>query len=567
MMKKFVKKIAIKPAALAAPPTTKPKRTIKKIKADDPSSTHTSISTPYTLKADNNLIDYGITELPDFDYEPPLKKIVGMKITWLTSQEIENMATFVLTSSKTTGEGSIYDPRSGVITNYEKCAICSMGWKQCPGHPGVIKFPYPIPHPICLRQLAEFLTCVCEFCHRLVLTWKQMKTMGILRYRGENRFKAYLDMAKKTARCKTCKKPHGKYTVVDDKFFKAYKKKSEVKKIPISYDEVVEIISNIREKEFELLGFLDPLCHPKNMIIYNLMVIPISCRPFVESNNNTCHDDLSHKCIEIVKVVTKLLEKGLSEKGKLDLMDSLMFHVKTLMDNSKNKARDPNGKRPLKAIKQRISGKGGHVRQIIQGKRNSQCGRSVISPDPNLHVNEVGIPQEMADKLTYPETVYALNIAWCQKMFDTNRVNRIKRGEEWIDATRVLYTRGFKLQYGDIVIRKGEQITPTFFHTFKIQLGDEVSRTEQIELADGSIEIKRTLIKNVEPPRRKNFTLKIGDVIERKLQEGDFILLNRQPTLHEPSIRAKRIRIHPWKTIRFGLACTGAFGADFDGDF
>jgi DNA-directed RNA polymerase II subunit RPB1 len=563
-MKRFVKKISSVNPML---PKKKPvrKKETKITIADDVIDSYSNASI-YTLKADGNLLDYGDAELPNLDYEPQLKKVTSMEITWLTNQEIENMATVVVKSSKTTGEGSVYDPRFGVIVNFEKCLICGMGWRWCAGHPGVIKFPYPIPHPMRLKQLADYLTCVCSYCHRLVINWKQMKTLGILRYKGENRYKAYFDVAKKTIRCKSCGKPHGKYSMVDDKFFKSYKRRSEIKKLHVSYEEVVKIISNIREKEFQLIGFTDPLCHPKNLIINNLYVLPSCCRPYVESNNNQMHDDMTHKYIEIVKVVTKLSEKGLSEKGKLDLTDTLMFHVKTLMDNSKNKARDPNGKRSIRSIKQRVSGKQGHVRQNMQGKRTHSCARSAISPDPDMPVDCVGVPQEIADKLTFPEKVSAFNIKWCQQLLDTDRVNHIKRGDSNIDARFALYTRGFKLKEGDIVIRGDTKIIPTSYYDFKILSGDNVVRSDNIMNEMGQLEIKRKVIKGVEPPRRKTFLLREGDIIERKLQNGDQGIFNRQPTLHEPSFRAKTIKIIQGKTLQFGLADTGAYGADFDGD-
>ncbi len=202
----------------------------------------------------------------------------------------------------------------------------------------------------------------------------------------------------------------------------------------------------------------------------------------------------------------------------------------------------------------------------MQGKRTIQCARSVISPDPDMHVNEVGIPQEMADKLTFPERVFKYNLAWCQKLVDDGQVNHIKRGDGNIDMRYALFTRGFKLMHGDVVIREGRHITPESIHTFKIEFGDDVLRTERTELDDGSIESKRKLIKGVEPPKRKSFKLKIGDEVERKLQNGDVGIVNRQPTLHEGSMKAKKVRIHNMKTIQFGLADTASWGADFDGD-
>jgi DNA-directed RNA polymerase beta' subunit len=66
--------------------------------------------------------------------------------------------------------------------------------------------------------------------------------------------------------------------------------------------------------------------------------------------------------------------------------------------------------------------------------------------------------------------------------------------------------------------------------------------------------------------KKREIVLKEGDVVERKLQNGDWVVLNRQPSLRAESMRAKKVRIIPGKTFRFNLASTEAYNADFDGD-
>lgn len=528
-----------------------------------------SISTPYTLKTDLDLSAYSISDIShDENYEPPLRKITGIRLTWLTAQEIENMSVAPVQNPKLNGIGSVYDPRYGTIANHEKCPTCSQNWKDCTGHMGSMKSPYSIPHPVVLKHLSDLLTCFCHNCHRLVLTWKQMKTLGIMEYHKENRFRAFLLLAKKAIRCSHCKKPHGRCIVSDDKFIKCYKKRTDIK-FPLTYEEVVSIILNIRDQEIALLGFKDPLSHPKHMIISSLCILPPSARPWVKGGSGIMHDDLTHKYIEIEKKVEKLDDSGIKEKIKLDAMDDLMFHVKTLFDNSKNKARDVNGKRSLRAIKQRVSGKAGMVRNNIQGKRTVESARSVISPDPDIHVCDVGFPKEFAEKLMYPERVTLHNLAYCQKLLEDGKVLRILSGNTSTDGHFACFTRGFKLLYGDVVIRNGHHIYPDSLPpscNFQIRKGDHVLRYEEIEMPDGTFQKQKRLIKDVEPPQKKNYKLRPGQIIERQLRDGDWVLFNRQPTLHEPSIRAKRIKIHPHRTLRMDLSSTGAHGADFDGD-
>lgn len=530
------------------------------------------ISTPYTLKADLDLASYSTFDLPNPSYIPPLRQITGIRLTWLTAQEIENMATVIVRNPKLNGPGSVYDAGFGTIVNHEKCIICSQGWRDCPGHPGVIKLPYPIPHPVCIRRLADIITCFCEYCHRLVMTWKQMKILGILDYHRENRFNACLDSSKKQLRCAHCRKPHGKYMVIDDKIFKCYKKRTDVK-FPMTYEEVITIVHNIRDQEIRLIGIKDPLCHPRHMIIYNLCVLPSSARPWVKGGGGqSLHDDLTHKYTEIVKITNSLTAGGPPEKWektKLDLMDDLMSNIKTLLDNSKG-SRVVNSKRTLRALKQRISGKSGMVRMNIQGKRIVQCARSVISPDPDLDVREVGMPHEIAEKLSYPELVTKRNLSYCQKLLEDGQVLRIIiTGDTAIDARYVCWSRGFKLMYGDVVFRGNQKILPDSLYPnaeFALQEGDSVLRCEEKELPDGTVERKKRLFKNVEPSKKKRYELKPGYIIERKIRNGDYVLFNRQPTLHEPSMRAKKIKIHNDRTLKMELSSTAAFGADFDGD-
>ena len=532
----------------------------------------------YTIKADQKINFTDNLLNVDTDYVPPLKEITGLQFTLLSPDEIEKMSVLRITEQKLTGENSVSDPRLGTITNYNFCRTCGGNWKTCPGHPGYIKLPNPIPHPIRLKQIADILTCVCQKCHRLVLTNSKMKLLQIFKYKGEQRFNAYLAFAKRmVVRCPHCKEPHGKYIVVDDKFQRCYKIESKPEKIPVFYDEVVEIIRNIREKDYKYLGFTNPYSHPTNMIISNLLVLPPCVIPYVESNGSTCEDDLKYKYGEINKKVQQLegpLKAPDKEKEREDCMDSIMFHIKTLMDNSKNKARDPQGKRGLRSIKQRMTSKGGLIRQNIQAKRSDLTARSVVSPNPDGHVNEVTIPLEIAKKVPYPEEVNQFNIKRCQQLLEDGKVSRIIRGGKSTDTKYAMYTQGFKIKSGDIVVRDGERIIAT--DNFQLKPTDQVFRKtvydenkdkkpDQVKSEVLPVFIEKR-IENIEPPKRKHVELKIGDIIERDREDGDWTIFNRQPTLWAPSVRAKQIKIGKSKTFSFELGSTAAYGADFDGD-
>lgn len=180
-----------------------------------------------------------------------------------------------------------------------------------------------------------------------------------------------------------------------------------------------------------------------------------------------------------------------------------------------------------------IDSKTGQIRSNIQGKRTIQCLRSVISADPDLSVDEVGVPEELADKLSYPEYVTQYNYTQCEDMLNDNQVLYILRGNRRFDTRFALYTQGFRLEQGDFVIRDGKNIDPSLcgrLRDFIFQPGDAVLRTELMESSSGLAEKKVKLIANVEGPKKKNFKLKIGDIVERKVRNGDIALFNRQPT-------------------------------------
>jgi len=336
----------------------------------------------------------------------------------------------------------------------------------------------------------------------------------------------------------------------------------------MKYTDLDILFNNIREKELAFLGFKNPDKHPKHMMIKKLPVSPPIIRPYVSYCNTFGHDDLTYKYIEIIKSNQKLLKADLNEMKKLNLIDSLDFHISTFMDNTKKKSRD-NNKRIIKCINSRISKKQGLIRKYICGKRTDFCARTVIGPEVNCMVDEMVIPREVANKLSYPVTVNDINMKHCMDLIDRGQVNVLKttvtvngvkkevmcdmkfkafevKGTELQDYDKIYRQENGKnivLDYTKIMVTKGH---------FELKEGDIIGRG-------------RKAIKAVIPVKRK-IELKVGDVIERKLQNGDWVVLNRQPTLRADSMRAKKIRILPGKTFRFSLASTAAFNADFDGD-
>ena len=193
-------------------------------------------------------------------------------------------------------------------------------------------------------------------------------------------------------------------------------------------------------------------------------------------------------------------------------MNLLQFHVNTLIDNEipgQPQATQRTG-RPIKAISQRLKAKGGRIRGNLMGKRVNFSARSVITAEPNIDLDELGVPLEIAANMTVPETVTGYNKHLLEKY--------IEQGPDITDVDQV----GAKY-----VIRKDGTKCDLRF-------------------------------------KNKNFVLREGDVVERTMKTGDIVVFNRQPTLHKMSMMAHKVVVMKHKTFRLNLSATTPYNADFD---
>ena len=227
-------------------------------------------------------------------------------------------------------------------------------------------------------------------------------------------------------------------------------------------------------------------------------------------------DDLTHKLGDIVRINQRLFENinaGAPEIIIEDLWDLLQYHITTYFDNGVAQlppARHRNGQ-PLKTIADRIKSKEGRIRHNLAGKRVNFSARTVVSPDPMLDINEVGVPREVAMKLTVPEIVTEWNMEYLRKFVE-------RAGKEYPGANYVARPDG-----------KRKKITD---------------------------ETKEQLLEELQP----------GYIVERHLMDGDVALFNRQPSLHRMSMMCHRVRVLPGKTFRINPAVCAPYNADFDGD-
>ena len=473
--------------------------------------------------------------------------------------EIAKMAVCTLDSNKRSGPGTVYDPRMGANDTEEQCETCGQSCEGCPGHFGVIELAEPIVHPLFYKHVVNLLRVTCLKCYRLMLREGHLQLGDIARSKGGNRFAKIVEKMKKTDVCthEECMAEHPEIrlnTTEGNIYLCRVDQDKNRSQVLFTVEEIATVLDNISDSDCRLLG-LDPQeVHPRNFIFRNLQVIPPCDRPYVRADGNICDDDITNQYIEIIKANNALKSPDCNELKRQKHVQTIKFRIHTMFNNSSGRAKHTTNGRAIKGFKERLTGKQGQIRNNTMGKRVNQSARTVIGPDPTLRVNGIGCPREIADILTVPEHVTSFNLESLTELVNSGRASLIirKGGKVRINLSHALQCKGTQLHPGDIIVRGGESI-PVRTGKEKLIGGDSILR-------DGKP------LKDIRIPCRREQKLSIGDIVERKLRDGDYVLLNRQPTLHKASMQAVQVKVMPYKTIRMNLAVTKPFNADFDGD-
>jgi len=498
-----------------------------------------------------------------------------------SEKEILAMSVCAINNPRKSGLGTVYDPRLGTTDSSEECQTCKQDAANCPGHFGHIELNEPVVHPLFTKRVVNYLNCICLKCNRLLISKDQINLVGLNKFKGERKFSAIVEKLKKVDICCQptgkrdengdeifCGKDHPlvKFNNGDNTFsiiYEGTKNNKQKTSVVLTVEEITKIFNNLPDSDVELLGFNPLLVHPRNFIISVLPVCPPCDRPFVKADGKTCDDDLTIQYMEIIKANNNLAQddfidedkkrkrKEQTEQDRAKARASLRFRILTTFNNSQGKAKHTTNNRPIKSIKDRLTGKDGQIRMNVQGKRCDQTGRTVIGPDPTLKMGELGVPKEIASTLSVPVCVTSFNLEKLQDMVNSGQIKTIIKKDEKtvIDIKR--YRRGTRLLYGDIIFRGDEEI--------------KITNTKQLVQEKDRIKRNGEFLTKIKPANR-NYRLEIGFTVNRPLKDGDYVLLNRQPTLHKASMMAMQVVIKDYKTLRMNLAITKPFNADFDGD-
>lgn len=417
--------------------------------------------------------------------------------------------------------GGANDPRMGDLHE-----------KSDPGHFGHIELARAVYHQGFFNPMLKCLRCVCYHCSRLVMDEEEFKFQRIVKRLyptdRKKRMDALHNLLRDKKKCDHCQGYQPKYTKVGlhiEAEFPAEMEQegalsglsSSDRKQFLSAQRTYEIFKRMRDEDIKAVGLDVTWARPEWLLVSVLPVPPIHVRPSVTVGGGamSSEDDLTHQLVNVIKCNIALRQAITNGEPNIiaeQFEQALQHNVAAFMNNELRGVPQVTQRsgRPLKTIQQRLKGKEGRIRGNLMGKRVDFSGRTVITADPNLGIDQVGVPRSVAMNLTVPERVTPFNLLHLSNL-----------------------------------VSNGPSTHPGAKHIIR---------------SDGT-RIDLRYVRN-----KSEMLLSNGWIVERHLNDGDIVIFNRQPSLHKMSIMAHKAKILDWSTFRLNLSCTSPYNADFDGD-
>ena len=452
--------------------------------------------------------------------------IVGVQFGIANPENLLKRSVVEVTTDKTYQNNQpiangVFDARFGVIENGKVCPTCKQTNQYCPGHFGHIRLARPVYLYQFFDMVEKLANVICLSCSKLLA---DQDTVKALKSTGLSRFKEVRDLRPTPRKdepfeCAHCQTPIfkkiakviGKAATLEGQLLG-----DDVPPTAIQAEMVLRAFQRITDEDCRVIGLNPEFARPEWMLCTVLAVPPLTVRPsVVMDDNQRMEDDLTHKLIDILRANDKVREK--IDKGEsAEVLDKytakLQYDVATYVDND-IKGLEPSAQRsgrPLRTLKSRFGAKTGRVRGNLMGKRVDFSARSVITPDANIELDELGVPEEIATNLTFPEIVSPYN--------RERLLGYVKNGPDKHPGAKSVYLK-----------------------------------------ADD----RTVSLRYVNPD---TIDIREGDVVHRHLINGDIVLFNRQPSLHKASMMAHRVVVLPYSTFRLNVSATRPYNADFDGD-
>jgi DNA-directed RNA polymerase II subunit RPB1 len=450
--------------------------------------------------------------------------IVSVQFGIANPEDIRKRSVVEVTTDKTYQSdkpvpNGVFDARFGVIENGKVCPTCKQTNQLCPGHFGHITLARPVYLYQFFESTEKLCNLICLACSKRLSEAPAPEDV-----RGGARFKWHRENDTHPPACPACATPTfakvakvlGKAASLEGILPTPKGQSEKPTPVPLQTELIYRAFQRITDADCTELGFNPKFARPEWMICTVLAVPPLTVRPsVVMDDHQRMEDDLTHQLITIIRANDRVRER-IDKNDNAEMIDKLtallQYAVATYVDND-IKGMPPTQQRsgrPLKTLKSRFGAKTGRVRGNLMGKRVDFSARTVITPDATIELDELGVPEEIATNLTFPETVNVYN------------------------RERLL---------------KAVQNGPTTYPGAK----DVYLKRDQTNFRLGYV-------------NPDTIDLREGDIVHRHLIDGDIVLFNRQPSLHKASMEAHRVRVLPGSTFRLNVSATRPYNADFDGD-
>jgi DNA-directed RNA polymerase II subunit RPB1 len=462
------------------------------------------------------------------EYKNP-SKIIGIQFSMLSPEEIRKNSVVEITSKETTGKlsvGGLFDTKMGVLERGMFCPTDGLTCIDTPGYFGHMEMAMPIFFIQHFKEVVKVCKITCYRCSKLLINKK--KYSYLLDMTAEERWnfvthQSYSRCGEDTEDGCGCKQPT-KWKVEGFASLHAVWENMKVEgaEMPqtivqkMSPEKIYKMFRRISDEDVQFMGMSPVWSRPEWMICKVLPVPPPAVRPSVKHDaQQRSEDDLTHIYMNILKTNNMLKEKiaGNANPSIIDKYHQILQYYVAMIANNKASGASPIGQpsgRPLQCISGRLNTKTGRLRGNLMGKRVDFSARSVITGDPNLSIRQLGVPMKIAKNITKPVTVNDRNREFLTKL----------------------------VQNGPDVYPGAKLIERNNGHSIHLRYVD-----------------------------RTSLRLENGDKVHRHMMDGDYVLFNRQPSLHKMSMMCHEVKVMPkGDTFRFNVAVTAPYNADFDGD-
>ncbi|MDA7495516.1 hypothetical protein N8459_03300 [Nitrosopumilus sp.] len=448
-------------------------------------------------------------------------KIIGIQFGTLSSQEIETGSVVNVTEKDTWKNGKpvpngLMDSRMGVSEPGLLCPTDGHDYIKTPGYHGHVNLATPILHLQYIGAITAVLKSICFKCNKLLINKDVYKYVWDLPL--EDRWNTVTKLSKTICKCGS-ETTDGcgwqKFSKLSVKFDTITAEWKNGFNMIITPQIIHTLFSGISDEDVSFLGLHPVWSHPQNLVTSTQLISSPFVRPSVKKDTQRSDDDLTFIYMHLLKANADLQAKidvDASAKVIREYSALLQYNSSVLIDNNMKDVMpiQQRSGRQLKDIKTRFAGKKGRIRGNLMAKRVDFSARSVITGDPNLPAECVGVPMAIVKNITVPVVVNNRNKAYLKQL--------VKNGPDIYPGAKIL------------------------------------------EKASGIKISLRTVDKN-------SITLVNGDIVHRQLQNGDMVLFNRQPSLHKMSAMGHKVMVmQEGNTFRLNLADTACYNADFDGD-